>query len=61
MAAAIAFLPIAVETAAEEGKKIITAMLVVGIVFISVIALGQLSRWLRYRRKVRRAAQRFQY
>jgi heme/copper-type cytochrome/quinol oxidase subunit 2 len=61
MAAAIAFLPLAVETAAEEGKKIITGMLIVGIIFVSVIALGQTSRWLRHRRKVRKAAQRLQY
>jgi hypothetical protein len=36
--------------AAEEGKKIITAMLVVGLIFIGVIVLGQLSRWARHRR-----------
>jgi hypothetical protein len=42
-------LPLA-KTAAEEGKEIIIAMLVVGLVFASVIALGQLSRWLRHRR-----------
>ena len=42
-------LPLAAD-AAEEGKKIITAMLVVGLVFVSVIALGELSRWLRHRR-----------
>jgi hypothetical protein len=36
--------------AATEGKKVIGAMLIVGLVFISVIALGQLSRWLRHRR-----------
>ena len=42
-------LPLA-QDAAEEGKKIITAMLLVGLVFIGVIALGQLSRWLRHRR-----------
>ena len=35
--------------AAEEGRKIIIAMLLVGLVFISVIALGQLSRWARHR------------
>jgi hypothetical protein len=33
--------------AASEGKKIIFAMLIVGLVFVSVIALGELSRWLR--------------
>lgn len=37
--------------AAEEGKKVITAMLVVGLVFISVIALGELGRWARHRRR----------
>ena len=36
--------------AAEEGKKIILAMLIVGLVFVSVIAIGELSRWLRHRR-----------
>jgi NADH:ubiquinone oxidoreductase subunit 4 (subunit M) len=42
-------LPLA-QDAAEEGKKIITAMLIVGLVFLAVIALGQLSYWLRHRR-----------
>jgi NADH:ubiquinone oxidoreductase subunit 4 (subunit M) len=42
-------LPLA-QDAAEEGKKIITAMLIVGLVFVAVIALGQLSYWLRHRR-----------
>jgi hypothetical protein len=37
-------------TAAEEGKKVIEAMLVVGLVFAGVIALGQLTHWLRHRR-----------
>ncbi|MGB2874730.1 MAG: hypothetical protein WBB76_04560 [Gaiellaceae bacterium] len=37
-------------TAAEEGKKVIEAMLVVGLIFVGVIALGELSRWLRHRR-----------
>jgi hypothetical protein len=37
-------------TAAEEGKKVILSMLVVGLVFVSVIALGQLTHWLRHRR-----------
>lgn len=35
--------------AAEEGKKVITAMLLVGLVFIGVIALGETSRALRRR------------
>jgi heme/copper-type cytochrome/quinol oxidase subunit 2 len=37
-------------TAAEEGKKVITSMLVVGLIFVGVIALGQLTHWLRHRR-----------
>ena len=36
--------------AASEGKKVITAMLIVGLVFIGVIALGETSKWLRHRR-----------
>jgi hypothetical protein len=43
-------LPLAAE-AAEEGKKIILWMLLVGLVFIGVIALGETSRWLRHRRR----------
>jgi hypothetical protein len=38
------------ETAAEEGKKVILSMLVVGLVFLSVIALGEVTHWLRHRR-----------
>jgi hypothetical protein len=38
------------ETAAQEGKKVIFAMLIVGLVFISVIALGELTHWLRHKR-----------
>jgi hypothetical protein len=36
--------------AAEEGKNVITGMLVVGLIFIAVIALGELSRYARHRR-----------
>ena len=42
-------LPLAQE-AAEEGKKIIVAMLLVGLVFIAVIALGELNEW-RHRKR----------
>ena len=35
---------------AEEGRDIIISMLVVGLIFVSVIALGQFSRWLSHRR-----------
>ncbi|HWG55428.1 MAG TPA: hypothetical protein VNT58_02775 [Gaiellaceae bacterium] len=37
--------------AAEEGRNVITMMLLVGLVFVSVIALGEGSKWLRHRRK----------
>jgi hypothetical protein len=40
--------------AAEEGKKVIIGMLIVGLLFISVIALGQLSKWVAHRREARR-------
>jgi hypothetical protein len=44
-------LPLAVEDAATEGKKVIKAMLIVGLVFVGVIALGQLTHWARHRRR----------
>jgi hypothetical protein len=37
-------------TAAEEGKKTVLMMLAVGGVFLAVIALGELTHWLRHRR-----------
>jgi hypothetical protein len=43
-------LPLAAKTAAEEGKSVITAMLVVGLIFLGVIILGELSKYLRHRR-----------
>ena len=43
-------LPLAAKTAAEEGKDVITAMLIVGLVFLGVILLGQFGHWLRHRR-----------
>jgi hypothetical protein len=42
-------LPLAAD-AAEEGKKIIVAMLVVGLVFVGVVALGETARLMRGRR-----------
>jgi hypothetical protein len=36
--------------AAEEGRNVILSMLVVGLVFLAVIALGELNDW-RVRRK----------
>jgi NhaP-type Na+/H+ or K+/H+ antiporter len=38
------------ETAAQEGKKTVLVMLVTGLIFISVIAIGELTHWLRHRR-----------
>ena len=48
-----AMLPLfeAVHDAAEEGQKVITAMLIVGLVFVGVIALGELSRYVLERRR----------
>jgi len=37
------------ETAAQEGKKTVLIMLATGLVFILVIAIGELSHWLRHR------------
>mgnify|MGYP003288544526 CR=1 FL=1 len=39
---------------AEEGKKVITGMLVTGLIFIAVIALGQLADWAARRRRAGR-------
>jgi hypothetical protein len=41
---------LAVETAAQEGRKTVLVMLVVGLVFVAVIAIGQFTHWLRHRR-----------
>jgi hypothetical protein len=41
---------LAVETAAEEGKKTVLIMLATGGIFVCVIALGELTHWLRHRR-----------
>jgi hypothetical protein len=35
--------------AAEEGRRIIIGMLVVGLIFLSVIVLGEALHWLRSR------------
>ena len=40
---------------AEEGKKIVLSMLVVGLVFIAVIALGEAAHHLAVKRKAERA------
>jgi hypothetical protein len=41
--------------AAEEGRRVIPGMLLTGLVFVAVIALGETSRALRARRRRRRA------
>jgi hypothetical protein len=46
----LAFLAILAD-AATEGKKVITGMLIVGLIFIAVIAIGETSHWLRHRRR----------
>ena len=50
MLAALFHSVLAVETAAEEGRKVVLTMLAVGGIFILVIAVGELSHWLRHRR-----------
>lgn len=40
--------------AASEGRKVVLSMLVVGFVFIGVIALGELTHWLGHKRKATR-------
>ena len=54
----LALMILAAETvdAAEEGKKVITGMLVVGLIFAGVVVLGELSKAWRHRRKRARRA-----
>ncbi len=40
--------------AAEEGKHVLLGMLITGLVFIGVIALGQFTHWLSHRRRAAR-------
>jgi hypothetical protein len=42
--------------AASEGKHIIVGMLIVGLIFLAVIGLGELSNWNNHRRAERRRA-----
>jgi hypothetical protein len=41
--------------AAEEGKKVVLSMLVVGLVFIAVIAIGDTVHHLSVKRKIARS------
>ncbi len=61
MTQVLSFLPLAQESVAEEGRRIIIGMLLVALTFLGVILLGQLSRYLSHRRRERRAAQRRVY
>jgi hypothetical protein len=47
--------------AASEGLHVIIGMLVVGLIFLAVIALGELSHYASHRRAVRKRAQRQAY
>jgi heme/copper-type cytochrome/quinol oxidase subunit 2 len=49
------------KTPAEEGRDIILVMLAVGLVFLGVILLGQLSRWRSHKRAERRRLERRVY
>jgi hypothetical protein len=52
MDALLALIPLAQEKSIDqEGRDIILSMLVVGLIFLSVIGLGQLSRWASHRRR----------
>ena len=42
--------------AASEGTDVIIGMLIVGLIFLSVIGLGELSNWAGHRRAARRRA-----
>jgi hypothetical protein len=50
----VAFLPLLAD-AAEEGRKVVLSMLVVGLIFIAVIAIGELTHYLAVKRKQREA------
>ena len=40
-----------VADAAEEGRKVVLSMLVTGLVFVGVIALGEFTHYLGHKRK----------
>jgi hypothetical protein len=55
---ALAFLLAAEKTPAKEGRDVILVMLLTGLVFLGVILLGQLARYLGHKRHARRAQRR---
>jgi hypothetical protein len=60
MSSLLAYTPVLAD-AAEEGKKVITWMLLVGLFFIAVIVFGEWGRWWLHKRRVRRRAARRAY
>jgi len=44
--------------AASEGTHVILGMLIVGLIFLSVVVLGELTHWAGHRRAERRRARR---
>ncbi|MEO8289618.1 MAG: hypothetical protein ABI649_01320 [Gaiellaceae bacterium] len=57
-ALAAAILLGAEKSPAEEGRDVVLVMLGVGLIFVGVILLGQLSRYVTHKRQARRAAHR---
>jgi heme/copper-type cytochrome/quinol oxidase subunit 2 len=55
---ALALLLAAEKTPAQEGRDIILAMLVTGLIFVVVILLGQALRYFEHKRKAQRAQRR---
>jgi hypothetical protein len=53
--AAAFLLLLGVETAAEEGRKVVLLMLATGLVFVLVIALGSLTEWVAKQRRAKRS------
>ncbi|HUJ56037.1 MAG TPA: hypothetical protein VLW49_08640 [Gaiellaceae bacterium] len=53
MLAALFLHLLAVESAAQQGRKVIFMMLAVGGIFIGVIAFGELTHWATRRRRSR--------
>jgi heme/copper-type cytochrome/quinol oxidase subunit 2 len=54
----VAALVVAQESTAEEGLHIIISMLVVGLIFLGVIALGQTFRYFGHRRAAKKRTRR---
>jgi hypothetical protein len=47
--------------AASEGTHVILGMLIVGLIFLTVIVLGEFTNWAGHRRAARRSARRQSY